>query len=60
MIDQVLARRPGWDIHVAGGAGRAAPVEAPDEYVAVVGRWLVRTATAHVARTVGSADPPPA
>lgn len=39
-IDDVLARRPGWHLHVFSGAGHGAPVERPDEYIEAVGQWL--------------------
>ncbi|MQA10570.1 MAG: alpha/beta fold hydrolase [Pseudonocardiaceae bacterium] len=39
-VDQVLARRPDWHLHVFASAGHAAPLEVPEEYVDVVGRWL--------------------
>jgi hypothetical protein len=40
MIDDALARRPDWHLHVLAGAGHNAPAERPDEYVETVGRWL--------------------
>lgn len=40
MIEQLLARRPDWNLHVFDGAGHAAPVERPDEYVGAFARWL--------------------
>lgn len=44
LIDHVLARRPDWDLHVFASAGHAAPLEAPDEYVEAVSRWLAHGA----------------
>lgn len=40
MIDDALARRPDWHLHVLAGAGHGAPAERPDEYVEAAGRWL--------------------
>jgi len=40
VIDDALARRPDWHLHVLAGAGHGAPAERPEEYVEAVGRWL--------------------
>lgn len=40
MIEDALARRPDWHLHVLAGAGHGAPAERPEEYVDAVGRWL--------------------
>lgn len=44
MIDDVLARRPDWHLHVLTGAGHGAPAERPDEYLEAVDRWLTDNA----------------
>lgn len=40
MIDDVLARRPDWHLHVLAGAGHGAPAEQPEKYIEAVARWL--------------------
>lgn len=40
MIDDVLARRPDWDLQVFESAGHTAPLEMPNAYAEAVGRWL--------------------
>lgn len=44
VIDYVLARRPDWKLHTFGDAGHLAPLELPDAYADVVGRWLADSA----------------
>jgi len=41
VIDDLLARRPDWSLHVLKTVGHLVPLEAPDAYVDVVGQWLV-------------------
>lgn len=40
VIAGLVDRRPDWDQHVFGGVGHAPMIEAPDEFVTVVGGWL--------------------
>lgn len=40
IVDHVLARRRDWRLRVFEGAGHLAPLEFPDDYADVVGRWL--------------------
>ena len=43
LIDQIIARRPDWDLHVFETVGHLLPWEAPDAYVEVVLQWLAET-----------------
>lgn len=45
LIDQLIARRPDWDLHVLEAVGHMAPWEAPAASVAAVGQWLKQTRT---------------
>jgi pimeloyl-ACP methyl ester carboxylesterase len=49
VIDGLVARRPDWDLHVFASAGHLAPLELPDAYVRLVGKWA--------AHKFGTADP---
>ena len=40
VIDDLIARRPDWNLHVFETVGHLVPLEVPDAYVDVVGRWL--------------------
>jgi hypothetical protein len=40
VIDDLVARRPDWDLLVFETVGHLAPWEVPDDYVDAVGRWL--------------------
>lgn len=40
VVDGLVARRPDWDLHVFEGAGHAAQMEVPDDYLDVVVGWL--------------------
>ncbi|MFB4318421.1 alpha/beta fold hydrolase [Actinomadura sp. 21ATH] len=42
VIDHLLARRPGWELHVVKGAGHLMPMELPAEYAGAVTRWTAR------------------
>jgi pimeloyl-ACP methyl ester carboxylesterase len=39
VIDDVLARRPDWELHVFESVGHAPPLEMPEAYVDAVARW---------------------
>lgn len=41
VIDGLVVRRPEWDLHVFPGCGHVPMLEFPDDYLDVVGRWLV-------------------
>lgn len=51
LIDQIIARRPDWDLHVFETVGHLLPWEAPDAYVEVVRQWLAETSRTAAART---------
>jgi pimeloyl-ACP methyl ester carboxylesterase len=40
VIDYLIARRPDWNLHVFETVGHLVPLEVPDAYVDLVGRWL--------------------
>jgi pimeloyl-ACP methyl ester carboxylesterase len=39
VIDGLVARRPGWDLHVFRGCGHVPMLEYPDEFLRVVAAW---------------------
>jgi len=40
IMDDLVARRPDWSLHVLESVGHLPPWEVPDVYAAAVGRWL--------------------
>ncbi len=40
VIDQIVARRPDWDLEVFEGVGHVPQIEVPERFVAVVRAWL--------------------
>jgi pimeloyl-ACP methyl ester carboxylesterase len=53
VIDHLRGVRPDWDAHVFEGVGHAPQVEAPDDYVEVVGDWLAAGTAASEVAPVG-------
>ncbi|MDQ4131286.1 MAG: alpha/beta fold hydrolase [Actinomycetota bacterium] len=43
VIQGLMERRPDWEQHVFAGVGHAPMIEAPDDFVNVVGKWHERT-----------------
>lgn len=53
VVDHLVDRRPDWAVHVFPSVGHVPQLEAPHDYVEVVGRWLAEGADAPDVATVG-------
>lgn len=58
LIDQIIARRPDWDLHVFETVRHLLPWESPEAYVEVVGQWLAETSRTAAERTPPGAPHP--